>query len=122
AVIGVGTMLGFIGGTVVAGQLAANYGLGYTVFGVAVLLVTLAFVLFNRDFSTKNMAVEPWSWKAFFSGFWINPQKNPDFAWAFSARFLFILGYFVINAFQLYILTDYIGVPLEGADRCSGIL
>ncbi|MET0977093.1 MAG: MFS transporter [Leifsonia sp.] len=122
AVIGVGTMLGFIGGTVVAGQLAANYGLGYTVFGAAVLIVTLAFVLFNRDHSTKNLAVPPWSWREFFAGFWISPKQNPDFAWAFSARFLFILGYFVINAFQLYILTDYIGVPLEDAGATVGAL
>ena len=67
-------------------MLAADLGLGYSVFGVAVLVVTLGFVLLNRDFSSKN-AHRPWSWKAFFSGFWIYPRKHPDFAWAFAARF-----------------------------------
>ena len=92
-------------------MLAANLGLGYSVFGAAVLVVTLGFVLLNRDSSSKDASIAPWSWKAFLSGFWINPRRHPDFAWAFAARFLFILGYFVVVAFQLYILTDYLRLP-----------
>lgn len=116
AMVGIGTMVGGTAGVIVAANLASNVGLGYTVFGIAILVVTLAYVLINRDYSSKDAAHPPFRWKAFFAGFWINPRTNPDFAWAFAARFLFILGYFVVFAFQLYILTDYIGLPVAEAN------
>ena len=116
AMVGIGTMVGGAGGVIVASMLAANLGLGYSVFGAAVLVVTLGFVLLNRDSSSKDATIAPWSWKAFLSGFWINPRRHPDFAWAFAARFLFILGYFVVVAFQLYILTDYLRLPVAEAN------
>ncbi|KQW04905.1 hypothetical protein ASC66_14465 [Leifsonia sp. Root4] len=122
AMVGVGTMIGAAVGTVVAGQFINNIGLGYTVFGAGVLLVTVLFVLINRDSSSVGGVIEPWSWKNFFAGFWISPTANPDFAWAFAARFFFILGYFVIAAYNLYILTDYLKLPLAEAAATAGLL
>lgn len=122
AMVGVGTMIGAAVGTVVAGQFINNLGVGYAVFGVGVLVVTALFVLINRDSSSVGGVIEPWSWKNFLAGFWIDPKKNPDFAWAFAARFFFILGYFVIAAYNLYILTDYIKMPLGEAATSAGLL
>lgn len=122
AMIGLGTMVGGTVGVIVASQLARNVGIGYTVFGAAVLIVTLLFVVLNRDFSSKNVVHPPFRWKAFAAGFWINPRTNPDFAWAFAARFLFILGYFVTVTYQLFILTDYIKLPLAEATGTIAIL
>lgn len=122
AMVGIGTMAGGTIGVLVAGQLAANIGVGYTIFGVAVLVVTLAFVLINRDYSSRNAVHPPFSWKTFAAGFWINPRRNPDFAWAFAARFLFILGYFVTFGYQLFILTDYIRMTTEQATGAIGLL
>ena len=122
AMVGMGMMIGAAVGTVAAGQFASNVGIGYTVFGVGVLVVTVLFVLFNRDGSSKALVVEPFNWKQFLSGFWINPKQNPDFAWAFAARFFFILGYFVIAAYNLYILTDYIHLSLKDAAVNAGLL
>ncbi|MDQ4215521.1 MFS transporter [Microbacterium sp. ASV81] len=115
AMIGLGTQLGMTVGVMLAGSLAAQIGVGYAIFGGAVIVVTVLFVLLNRDWSSKDASVEPFRWGAFFRGFWINPRKHPDFAWAFAARFLLILGYFVVTAYQLYILTDYIRMPLQQA-------
>lgn len=122
AMMGIGTMAGGTVGVIVAGNLANNVGVGYSIFGIAMLVVTLLFVLLNRDFSTKSAAHPPFSWRAFAAGFWINPRQNPDFAWAFAARFLFILGYFVVFAFQLFILTDYIGMSIKDANGTIGLL
>lgn len=115
AMIGLGTQLGMTVGVMLAGALGTRIGIGYAVFGAAVIVVTALFALLNRDWSSRGSAVEPFRWGGFFRGFWISPRRHPDFAWAFAARFLLILGYFVVSAYQLYILTDYIGLSLQEA-------
>jgi len=122
AMFGIGTQVGITAGVMLAGYLATTVGIGYTAFGIVVVAATLLFVLANRDWSSKHASVEPWSWKAFLSGFWIDPRRNPDFFWAFTARFLLILGYFVVSAYQLYILTDYIKLSLGDAQKAVGTL
>ena len=95
---GIGTTAGITIGILVAGQLAAHLGIAYLGFGVVVIVAALLFVLLNRDFSSKDAPTEKLTFRAFVAGFWISPRKHPDFAWAFAARFLFILGYFVVFA------------------------
>lgn len=115
AMVGLGTQLGMTVGIMLAGAFAAQVGVGYSAFGAAVIVVAVLFAVINRDWSSKHASVDAFSWGAFFRGFWISPRRHPDFAWAFAARFLLILGYFVVSAFQLYMLTDYIGMPLADA-------
>jgi MFS family permease len=122
AMFGIGTALGLTLGVVAAGQLAANLGIAYAVFGGLILVTTLLFVVLNRDFSSKDAQRPPLTFRSFFAGFWISPRKYPDFAWAFAARFFFILGYFIVLFFQLYLLTDYIGLPLAEANMTIGLL
>jgi Major Facilitator Superfamily len=38
-------------------------------------------------------------------------RKNPDFAWAFASRFLFVLAYAFLVTYQAYYLLDKIGSP-----------
>jgi MFS family permease len=64
----------------------------------------------------------PITFRSLFAGLWISPRKHPDFAWAFAARFFFILGYFMVLFFELYLLTDYVGLPLAQANQTIGIL
>jgi MFS family permease len=122
AMMGVGMQIGGTLGVLLAGQLASAVGIGYMTFGIVVIVVTVLFALFNKDWSSRGASVPPWKWGQFFAGFWINPRKHPDFFWAFTARFLLILGYFVVSAYQLYILTDYIHLSLKAAPGFAGIL
>ncbi|MCU1411130.1 MAG: hypothetical protein JWR04_1837 [Rhodoglobus sp.] len=122
AMFGIGTTLGITIGVIVAGQLAATIGLAYAVFGGAVIIAALLFVLVNRDYSSKDAVHPRLTAATFFAGLWVSPRKHPDFAWAFAARFLFILGYFIVFSFQLYLLTDYVGLPLETANQSIGLL
>jgi MFS family permease len=122
AMFGIGITAGITIGVLVAGQLAAHLGVAYAAIGIAVIVVTLLFVLLNRDFSSKGASVDRLTVRSFVAGFWISPRKYPDFAWAFVARFLFILGYFVVFAFQLYLLTDYVGLKLADANQSIGLL
>jgi len=50
-----------------------------------------------------------WSLREFGSTFYVNPLKNPDFAWAFAGRFLFVLAYAFLVTYQAYYLIDKIG-------------
>ena len=115
AMIGLGTQVGMTVGIMIASALAAQFGVAYSIFGGAVIVVTLLFVLINRDWSSKDAAVQPFRWGAFFRGFWVNPRRHPDFFWAFTARFLLILGYFVVATYQLYLLQQYVGLSLPEA-------
>jgi MFS family permease len=115
AMLGIGMQVGGMVGVMVASALAAQFGVAYSVFGIGVIVVTVLFVLVNRDWSSKDAPVDPFRWGAFFKGFWVNPRKHPDFAWAFAARFLLILGYFVVSSYQLYMLQKYIGLSLPAA-------
>lgn len=122
SMMGLGMMIGATAGILVAAQLATRVGVGYVIFGIAVLVVTLGFLVLNRDFSSRAMERPAFSAKQLLAGFWISPKKHPDFAWAFAARFFFILGYFVAFFYQLFILTDYIKLSLADANAHLGLL
>jgi MFS family permease len=50
-----------------------------------------------------------WSLRELASTFYVNPRRNPDFAWAFASRFLFVLAYAFLATYQAYYLLDRIG-------------
>ncbi|MGB3375803.1 MAG: MFS transporter [Microbacterium sp.] len=122
SVAGLGFMAGQVAGILIAGAVASNLGLAYSTFGILVVIATAAFVLINPDRPSTTIVVPPFRWKAFFAAFWVSPRKHPDFGWAFLARFLFILGYFLTITYQLFLLTDYIGLGLGEANATIGML
>jgi MFS family permease len=50
-----------------------------------------------------------WSLRELASTFYVNPRRNPDFAWAFCSRFLFVLAYAFLVTYQVYYLLEQIG-------------
>ena len=50
-----------------------------------------------------------WSLREFAGTFYVNPRKNPDFAWAFASRFMLVLAYAFLTTYQAYYLLDKIG-------------
>lgn len=117
--VGVGTTLGISAGFALAGNLLNRMGVGYTLFGGAVIVWAVVFVLVNRDRSTTGLARADFSWKEFFLGFFrpLNFRKHPDFVWAWLGRFFMVLGYQAIQQYGLYIFTDYIGLEVNAAGR-----
>jgi MFS family permease len=122
AVLAMGTLVGMGAGVIVAGYFAELIGIGYGVFAALVLLSAFGFVLFNRDFSSKDAERTPFSWRDFFAGFWVSPRKHPDFAWAFAARFLMILAYQGVQSYLLYILRDHIHMSVDASNSFAGVL
>jgi len=47
-----------------------------------------------------------WSLREFASAFYVNPRQNPDFAWAFASRFMFVLAYAFLTTYQAYYLLE----------------
>lgn len=54
AMIGLGMQLGMTVGVMVAAALGEQIGIGYSTFGIAVVVITVLFVLLNRDWSSKD--------------------------------------------------------------------
>ncbi|MCI1832605.1 MAG: MFS transporter [Bifidobacterium sp.] len=120
AITGVGSSLGGTVGVIVAGQLLNRIGVAYTFFGILVIVICIAFVLANPDKSSVTEVHTAMDWSAFLATFMVNPRRHPDFFWAFGGRFFMILGYQAITNYQLYIITDYIGVnPAKTGDVVS---
>jgi MFS family permease len=115
-VVGAGMTAGLTAGTVVAGYLAGARVLAYGLFAVAIAVSCVAFVLINREKSSADAPVRPFSWKTFAASFWISPKEHPDFAWAFAGRFTVYMGYQAVAAYLLYILRDYIGLSDAGSN------
>ena len=69
----------------------------------------LPFVVTLKDRRLDKADRPAWSLREFASTFYVNPRKNPDFAWAFASRFLLVLAYAFLVTFQAYYLLDKIG-------------
>jgi MFS family permease len=84
---------------------------------LAMLLVPSAIgglfvVLFAATLDDRRLAPADrptWSLREFAGTFYVNPRKNPDFAWAFASRFLFVLAYAFLVTYLAYFLLQQIG-------------
>jgi MFS family permease len=109
SLIGVTAIVGGTLGSIVAGRLSNAIGdVSFTVIGIAVLVVILAFVLINPDRPSRDLPRNRFSFREFVSTFWVNPRTAPDFAWAFAARFLMMIGYWAVQVFQFNLLLAYV--------------
>jgi len=90
---------------VFSGSLLAMF-MAPCVLGGAVILLFAA-RLDDRRLSRADKA--PWSVLEFARTFYVAPRANPDFAWAFASRFLFVLAYAFLTTYEVYFLLDRIG-------------
>ena len=51
----------------------------------------------------------PWSLRELAGTFYVSPRRNPDFAWAFLSRFLFVMAYAFLVTYQAYYLIAEVG-------------
>lgn len=119
AVLAGGGMAGAAAGTAFAGPLAVDHRpVAYTVLGLAVVAAAAVFVLVDRPQPTQQGSGRT----ELLRGFWRRPREHADFLWVFGSRLLFVLGYQLILTYQLYILTDYVGLGRGDANRLIGLL
>ena len=129
ALSGIGLMVGALGGQIIGSVFLGSIVAGYVFLAVFSVLALTLFVIFNPDYSSKDMPREPFRFADFLRTFWVNPVKHPDFFWAFTGRTLLYAGYFTVTGYQFYILTDYLGIenpatviPMLGLLNLAGII
>jgi MFS family permease len=87
------------------GNLVAMFLAPCAVGGFFILL----FAMTMKD-QRRDRAQQPrWSVREFATTFYVDPRRNPDFAWAFTSRFLFVLAYAFLTTYQAYYLLDRLG-------------
>jgi MFS family permease len=69
----------------------------------------LLFVLTLDDRRLNPDAKPAWSLRELAGTFYVNPRTNPDFAWAFTSRFMFVLAYAFLTTYQAYYLLHQLG-------------
>lgn len=108
ALLALGYPLGNIAGAALVGGLIDNEPLRFAALGLVVLVLIVPFALAIRD-DPITPAQRPDSLPNLFSGrFWINPRQHPDFALAWSGRFLVQVGITLVQGYMLYYLVDVV--------------
>jgi MFS family permease len=108
-VLGVCLPIASVSGTFVvqlfAGSRLAMFLVPCAIGGFFILL--FAVTLDDRRLAKADKPA--WSLREFAGTFYVNPRKSPDFAWAFSSRFMVVLAYAFLTTYQAYYLLDRIG-------------
>jgi MFS family permease len=74
-----------------------------------VLVLAVPYLLRSHDLRLDPAHRHPWDTKAFLRGFWVSPQRHPDFAWAWLTRFLVNLGNAMGTLLLYFYLDDAVG-------------
>ncbi len=112
---GIGMTAGFASGMLVSGLVFNKLGLNtYFIFVFAVVVGALLFVTLAKDRSSKDLRLEPFSWKEFIRGFG-TALKDRDFRWVWIARFMMYFGYTGVTQFTLYILQSHLQPALSAS-------
>lgn len=81
-------------------------------FTMPCLVGGAAVVLFVSRLHDRRLSPDdkpPWSLRELAGTFYVNPRRNPDFAWAFLSRFLLVTAYAFLITYQAYYLLAQVG-------------
>ena len=70
-------------------------------------ILLFAVVLNDRHLARADRPT--WSLREFASTFYVKPRTNPDFAWVFAGRFMFLMAYALLTTYEAYFLLQKIG-------------
>lgn len=119
AITGLAAYFGAIVGSIIAGTLFGIIGLGaYYPIALVLLLSTLAFVLFARDNSSREMVTKRLRFGAFFRSYGV-ALADRDYRWAWISKVVLYLGYGISSVFSLYMLQSYITPALSATEAAQ---
>ena len=108
-VLGICLPVASVGGTFLVQLFTGNQ---FAMFLVPCAIGGFFILLFAASLQDRRLSGEDkpaWSVRELAGTFYVSPQKNPDFAWAFASRFLFVLAYAFLTTYQAYYLLEQIG-------------
>jgi MFS family permease len=89
-------------------------------FTVPCLVGGAAIVVFVSRLHDRRLSPAdkpPWSLRELAGTFYVDPRRNPDFAWAFLSRFLLVTAYAFLVTYQAYYLMAQLGTSESGVPR-----
>jgi MFS family permease len=108
--MGLMSMLGSIGGILVAGVFMDRHLVAQFYALTGGILVLGAALTVWRVREQPLTEAPPFNWREYLSQFWVSPRKHPDFAWVFVARALVMLGFYTMVSFINYYLKDVLRI------------
>ena len=113
-IVGVSLPVGMIGGTFLMQALADSTLAMFLVPGAVALACAFVLVWLLPDHRLATAQQPRYGWREFLGSYWINPLRFPDFAWAWSSRFLLYAGIAVLMTYQgLYLIHQLGCAPAE---------
>jgi len=113
-IVGVSLPVGMIGGTFLMQALADSTLAMFLVPGAIALACAFILVWLLPDNRLATAQQPRYGWREFLGSYWINPLRFPDFAWAWSSRFLLYAGIAVLMTYQgLYLIHQLGCAPAE---------
>ncbi|MHA6804676.1 MFS transporter [Salinifilum ghardaiensis] len=119
---------GKVGGLIGIAQQAATLGAAYAgqflgqdmlllflVPGAVSLALVLLFVLVLPDQPLLERPRSADNLRAVLKTFWVSPRRHPDFAFAWTSRFLIVLAAWMFLTFRLLYLQHEMGMPAQEA-------
>ena len=117
-----GLVSGILGICLPVASVAATYlvqvfeGRQLMMFLAPLLVGGVLVVIFTSSLNDRRLDVAdrpPWSLRQLVGTFYVSPRANPDFAWAFTSRFMLVMAYAFLVTYQAYFLIDQVGI-VEG--------
>jgi MFS family permease len=83
------------------------------------LVTVVGLVVALKDDRRKRPGYRPprYTLREFANSFWVNPRRHPDFGWAFLSRFLLFMGVATLITYQVYYLSERLGMPNDEIPR-----
>ena len=97
--------LGLLVGLALLAEVITGTASGYLVLAVAVVILSVPFVLRYRD-SPPGKPKPPLTLTALAEAMWVSPRAYPDFAWAFGGRVAVNIGNALGTTYLLYFFTN----------------
>jgi len=122
AMLGLGLLLGSAIGSVIGAVFVDHAVTGFAVTGLIYVVLSISTVVIAPDRDNRGKApAPPQSPTGVLRVAFTFPRQAADFYWALFGRLALVLGYFMVNGFQLYILTDYVGLDDDRAAEVVGL-
>lgn len=103
-VVNLSLPVGMVGGTFLVQALPDSPFVIFLVPAAIALVCALGMSVVLPDLRLAPVQQTRFGWREFLGSFWINPQRFPDFAWAWSSRFLLYAGVAVLLTYQEFYL------------------